>query len=129
MVLVIIGILCFAAIPGYNYLQDSKRHSDMELTLQKIRVSLMKKSQVNGSTELSFPNRLDEEPSNQVCKNCFSLILEKGVNNSLWYKVSETEYLFSKNGEPKSAKEYRNPGNFRVKYNVLNGGFEAAQIF
>ena len=116
MVLVVIGILCYAAVPQFFALQRSKRQTDMEKTIVQVNIALKEKGE-------EMPTFLDSEPTRKSCQNCFNAILEKGIKNDFWYKYSENEYYFSKTGKTGTLQAFQDEGNFKVIYNREQGLF------
>lgn len=128
MVMVVIGILCIAAIPQFYAMQNSRRQTQMEIIVRQVQSGIFKIKTADKELSVPIPEILDNEPINQTCQNCFSLILEEGIENNLWYKLSATEYLYSRNGNFESADDYKESGDFKISYDKETGTLLATQI-
>lgn len=128
MVIVVIGILCLAAIPQYFAMQNTRRHTEMEKIVKKVQAAIFQGKKTHEDQNTTFPSALDREPINRKCLNCFSLILNKGVKNPLWFKISETEYLYSRNGNTNTIEDYKESGDFKITYDTKTGTLIATQI-
>lgn len=128
MVTVVIGILCGAAIPQYYAIQNSRRQRLMEETIRDVQAAIFKLKTAGADLEESFPSSLDHEPAGQACQNCFSLVLEKGIKDPLWFKASDTEYLFSRNGNHERPADYRESGDFKIIYDRTTETLTAQKI-
>lgn len=122
IVLVIITLLCGASIPAYYHLIGQKRQADVKILIDKLQNKLK-------TGDLShFPLTLDKAPSSSLCENCFSSLIENGVNNKYLYKISDTEYFFSKYGCFESKSIFETKGNYRITYDAKNGAITLKEI-
>ncbi len=131
MVIVVIGILCGAAIPQFYSLQRSRRQTEMEKVVGIVQAGVVRDGKATGAgdnKQVTFPEKLDNEPMGKVCHNCFGLILDKGVESPLWYKRSDSEYLYSRNGNSGDEKNYLESGDFKVIYDRKNGNVMAVPV-
>lgn len=126
-----IGILCTLAIPKYYSLHHVREKAKVKKVIMTVQSAVQKSikdatkphtSYLVSVTNL-FPTQLDEEESNQMCKNCFSDFLDKGLSDPLWYKVSDLEYLYSVNGNHTARSDFEEPGDLKIKYNPKSGMF------
>ncbi|MCP5463491.1 MAG: hypothetical protein H7A33_00535 [Deltaproteobacteria bacterium] len=124
MVFVVIGILCAAAIPGFNYLQETKRSADFEKTIASLKLSLNNNAKTTTDDQAQTAVLLDEEQAQSICQNCFSKLLPEPLANRLWFKESENTYLYSANGNYGHANNYNEQGDYRIqidtKQNVVS---------
>lgn len=123
VVVIIIIILWIISIPAFHALQNNTRDKEFKKTVSLVqdhikswheRLLLVVKVD-------SYPEVLDGNPVQSVCKSCFESVLNKGISNDLWYKVSKTEYYFSRNGNTGELANYKDKKDYRVTYNPSNG--------
>jgi prepilin-type N-terminal cleavage/methylation domain-containing protein len=125
MVVVVIGLLCVAVVPFFFMMQNARRQTDMEKVVGIVQAGLLRDQAKAGDPAAPFPAILDHQPAKTACQDCFSTVLEKGVASALWYKVSDSEYHFSRNGNHAGPANYREPGDFRITYDATRGVFSA----
>lgn len=76
----------------------------------------------------AYPPALDENPVNSPCLACFGAVMEKPLENNLWFKGSPTEYYFSRNGNTAKPEDYREKKDFKIVYDPALGSFTATRI-
>jgi type II secretory pathway pseudopilin PulG len=111
MVIVVLAILCILAIPPFFALQSSRRRSDME---NKVRTLQEKITSVPQTTPRLAS--LDTNPIQSPCLTCFETIEQESTNNPLWFKFSDTVYLYSTNGNHERVTDYQEPGDFKLQF-------------
>jgi prepilin-type N-terminal cleavage/methylation domain-containing protein len=130
MVLGVIAILCLISIPQFYVLQNSRRETEMYKVIQSMQAWLddKKKSSPQQSVPANFPEKLDNQQPKTICQNCFSAGLENPLNNINWYKATDGEYFFSRDGDHSSPEDYQENGDFRIHYEATTGTLTAQQI-
>lgn len=123
LTLIVIGVLCAAAIPIFNALQDQRREHQVGNVVRFIQTAIDKKTTVASTTspQTQLLQALDDQPSGKPCSTCFNTILKRGISNPLWFKISDAEYAFSHNGNFGSAEKYTEKGDLRVMYDATSG--------
>lgn len=125
MVVVVIGILCIAVVPFFFMMQNARRQTDMEKVVAVVQAGLLRDQAKAGDPAAPFPAALDGQAAKSACQGCFARVLEKGIASALWYKVSDTEYHFSRNGDHAGPEDFREPGDFRITYDASKGTIQA----
>ena len=129
MVMVIILLLCLAAIPQFFALQHKNREKKMEKTIAVVQAGIaewhFRKLKENLD---AYPPILDANPANSRCGICFGEVMDKPLQNDLWFKKSDTEYSFFRNGNGEKPEDYREKHDFRITYDPALGSFTATQI-
>ena len=100
-----ISLLCILSVPTFFHLQTRHRESDLKLTIEQIE---------NHLKSNEFQN-LDSSQANQPCETCFTELQEAPTRQTLWYKVSNTIYLFSLNGNQGQKAFYEEKGDFKIE--------------
>lgn len=126
MVLVVIGLLCVAVIPQFFSMQNSRRRSEMEKVISVLQNILVENSKNTNQT--NFPQSLDTQKSQTFCTSCFDVLLKKGISSKLWYKVSDTEYLFSVNGNHENQQAFHEEGDVKIIYQPTTGQINSITI-
>lgn len=129
-VLTIITVLIVASIPAFFYLRARSAEREMRETIGIVQ------SQIAGrhygelvlDNQEQFPSSLDANPENAPCTECFEAVLEKGIENPLWFKVAPNEYRFSANRNSGKPADYDEKGDFKVSYDPSNGLIAASRI-
>ena len=124
MVIVVITILCLAAIPPFFALQSSRHKTEMQTVVQVVQTQLQNLK----NTGAAFPTALDANPVQSPCLNCFSGIGKDALNNPLWYKFTATTYLFSTNGNHNVVTDYQESGDYKIEYDSGNGTLKIAEM-
>jgi type II secretory pathway pseudopilin PulG len=130
MVIVVIALLCIAAIPQFFSMQNARRETEMQKVVAVVQAGITREQARNiaANGDKSFPATLDEQPTSKPCQICFNKILAKPVDLPEWYKVSNTEYLFSRNGNHAELADYQENGDYRISYDQTTGFLSAQQI-
>lgn len=126
MVIVVIAVLCLAAIPQFYSMQKSKREADLAKLVTLVEEGLRKKQ--SDDPLLTFPAELDGAEVGKPCENCFSTALEKPLKSSLWFKAAPLEYYYSLDGDSGSTDSYKEVGDYHVTYNPKTGRVIATPI-
>ncbi len=121
--LIVIVILCAIAIPIFNALQDQRREHQVRDVIRVIQTAIEKKKISTPDTleQKPYPQVLDDQPVGQPCHACFNAVFKRGISNPLWFKISDAEYAYSRNGDFGSAEKYTEKGDLRVIYNATSG--------
>lgn len=127
VVILAIGVLCFAAVPLFNGMKADRLEKQALRFVQVIQRNIEKSKLVSPdqSQHIQYPQALDDQPSNQRCLNCFNAVLKKGLSHQLWFKISDTEYAFSRNGNFGDVSKYTEKGDLRVVYDPSSGKITA----
>lgn len=129
MVLIVLGILCFAAIPQFNYLQSAKRQSDFDQSFTALRSRLEdEKKQPKSEEQLPFPLTLDTQTDDSKCTQCFESMQINVANQDLWYKKSSNEYFYSKNGNNELSSDFMESGDIKLTYDSTQGTVNAVVL-
>jgi Tfp pilus assembly protein PilE len=124
VVILVIGILCGAAVPLFNSMKSGRLEKQALRFVQVIQRNIEKSKIISHdqSQQTQYPQALDDQPNQQRCLNCFSAVLKKGLSHKLWFKISATEYAFSRNGNfGDDVGKYTEKGDLRVSYDPLKG--------
>ena len=124
MVIAVITLLCVLAIPPFFAMQNSRRRTEMETTLRVLQTQLQNYKR---SSE-PMPATLDSNPIQSPCLDCFKNLGNNSLNNPLWYKFSETTYLYSSNGNHTVVTDYQEPGDYKIEYDSSNGELKIEEI-
>lgn len=124
MTLVVIGILGVIAIPPYFSLQETRRVTRMQRLVKQLNVSV----NVIKNSDGAYPKTLDNASNGEFCKACFvNLVPRLKVDQSEWYKVSDTEYLFFLDGFDAKKANFELKGDYRITYDPNAGTFDIRQ--
>ena len=82
----------------------------------------------NADGTQTFPAKLDNQQPKAACQTCFSEGLEVPVNNPNWYKASDSDYFFSRNGDHNSPDDFQENGDFYIHYEASTGALTSHQI-
>lgn len=120
IVMSVIFLLCVVSVPAFYALQRATRVHNMNqivLSVQRELPHLATTIYENlPSPVTTYPESLDHQPSQRRCFTCFNKVLKKGINNVFWFKLSDTEYLFSTNGNSGDVSRYQEKGDYRIQY-------------
>lgn len=129
MVLGVIAVLCLVSIPEFYVLQNSRRETEMYKVIQSMQVWLKgKKSPYPATATPNFPAKLDNQQPKTICQSCFSEGMENPLDNANWYKVTDSDYFFSRDGDHSSPEDYQENGDFTIHYEASTGTLTANQI-
>lgn len=133
MVLVIIGLLCFAAIPQFYVMRAGHRKSEAQKIVTRIQQSLSANQSSIPSSEIQpesvfAADALDEEPLLKICDACFSAVHDKGIKSPLWLKKSNREYIYALSNNPSSIDEFEISGNLRLIFDAASKRVELVEI-
>lgn len=123
MTFVVLGILSFVAVVPYRMMQAEREATRLQAVLQNIET----KVRVYKNDQGAFPLALDTNPSGQVCTTCFELVLNHVAQQNHWFKVSDTNYLFSAEPTGQSESDFRKPQDFVINYLSTDGIFVSVQ--
>lgn len=98
LVVAMIAILAVASLPVFFDISERSIVATSEAVVGAVRDAL----EIYRANEMavtvgngSYPPTLDSNPSGSTCETCFSGILENGLKDSSWTKVSNSEYTFN----------------------------------
>ena len=130
MVLGVIAILCLVSIPQFYVLQNSRRETEMYKVIQSMQAWLESRKSPSSqpAVPLNFPVKLDTQQPKTICQSCFSEGLENPLDNANWYKATDSDYFFSRDGDHNSPEDYQENGDFRIHYEATTGTLTAQQI-
>ncbi|EKD42728.1 MAG: hypothetical protein ACD_73C00040G0002 [uncultured bacterium] len=124
---VVLGIIMgmtLASIPAYHYLRNLSRKHEFLETVKMLEngLSSIKVKQILHDQQNIAQASLDNNPSQFPCDSCFHAVLDKGINNPLWFKKDNTTYYYSTNGNHSLVEStYIEKGDYQLSYDALKG--------
>ena len=124
MTLGLMGLLCALAIIPYNMMQNSRITTRLQAVVQNLETQVRAAQNDKGV----FPPVLDQSAIGAVCQNCFAELLSYLPQEDHWFKVSDTEYLFSAKVSGTQESDFRKSKDFHIQYQPTDGQFVIQQI-
>lgn len=116
LVIVILGILAISALPRFLDLSESADETHRDGVVGAVRAGIALYHARHAAEEESppWPTMLDDEEDG-VCADCFSAVLEMGVNDARWVRSGGgLNYTFTTTGGKVTSYTYDpSSGTFR----------------
>ncbi len=129
IVLFMITALIASSIPLFFYLRHHSQVGKLEETVKTVKAAIAAwhYDKVLQDSD-TYPPLLDANPAPSVCLQCFDSVLPKGLSDTTWLKLSDTEYLFSTNQNFGILENYQESGDYKITYNPLTGSLSVKEI-
>lgn len=123
--LIIIGV-AIVSVPAFHYLRhqslDKKFHEKVGII--KAAVASWHYDQLVKKDAHKFPAKLDDNPQNAACENCFDQVLKQGLKSKRWFKIGPNQYYYSMETSVVGPEENQEgKESYRISYNPAIGTF------
>lgn len=123
VVLLIMATLLIASIPIFYKVRTYSREQsfDEKIDILRAQIAAWHTNELIHNNKDIYPEILDDNPVGEPCTKCFNQILKRPVDDPLWFKKAENEYLFLIKADSGSLNF---EGGVNVKYFPESGRIE-----